>query len=162
MNSVTTVTAILALLGSGIVGGVFFAFSSFVMKALARVPSEEGIAAMQSINVVVINPSFLGVFMGTAVISLVLTGLAIKSWAMPSAPWFLAGALLYLVGTFLVTGLGNVPLNDQLAAVAATDSSAIAVWAQYLDRWTLLNTLRTAAAVTAALSLTIGLLQHGH
>ena len=56
MNSVTTVTAILALLGSGIVGGVFYAFSSFVMKALARVPSEEGIAAMQSTNVVVISP----------------------------------------------------------------------------------------------------------
>jgi uncharacterized membrane protein len=162
MNSVITVTAVLALLGSGIVGGVFYAFSSFVMKALARVPSEEGIAAMQSINVVVINPSFLGAFMGTTVISLLLTGLAIKSWGMPSAPWFLAGALFYLIGTFLVTGLGNVPLNNQLAAVAATDSSAIAVWEQYLNRWTLLNTLRTAAAVTAALALAIGLLQHGH
>lgn len=91
MNSVTTVTAILALLASGIVGGVFYAFSSFVMKALARMPSEEGIAAMQSINIVVINPSFLSAFMGTAVISLVLTGLAIKGWGMPSAPWFLAG-----------------------------------------------------------------------
>jgi uncharacterized membrane protein len=162
MNSVTTVTAILALLGSGIVGGVFYAFSSFVMKALARVPSEEGIAAMQSINVVVINPSFLGTFMGTAAISLLLAGLAIKDWGMPSAPWFLAGALSYLIGTILVTGLGNVPLNDQLAAVTATDSSAVAVWEHYLDRWTMLNTLRTAAAVAAALSLTIGLLQHGN
>jgi uncharacterized membrane protein len=162
MNSVTTVTAILALLGSGIVGGVFYAFSSFVMKALARVPSEEGIAAMQSINVVVINPSFLGTFMGTAAISLLLAGLAIKDWGMPSAPWFLAGALSYLIGTFLVTGLGNVPLNHQLAAVTATDSSAVAVWEHYLDRWTMLNTLRTAAAVAAALSLTIGLLQHGN
>lgn len=160
MNSVTTVTAVLALIGSGIVGGVFYAFSSFIMKALARLPSEEGIAAMQSINVVVINPSFLGAFMGTAILSLVLAGLSIKGWGLPSAPWFLAGALFYLVGTFLVTGLGNVPLNDQLAAVSASNSSAIAVWEHYLDRWTLLNTVRTVAATAAASSLTIGLLQH--
>ncbi len=58
------------------VGGIFFAFSSFVMKALAGVPSAEGIGAMQSINVVVLNPSFLGAFMGTAVVSLGAGGLA--------------------------------------------------------------------------------------
>ena len=52
MNSVTTVAAILALIGSGIIAGVFYAFSSFIMKALAGVPSGEGIAAMQSINAV--------------------------------------------------------------------------------------------------------------
>ncbi len=161
MNLVTTVSAVVVMLGSALIGGVFFAFSSFVMKALARLPSEEGIAAMQSINVVVINPSFLGAFMSTALISLVLAGLAIKGWGMPSSPWFLAGALSYLIGTFLVTGLGNVPLNDQLAAVSAADSSAIAIWLHYLDRWTLLNTVRTAAALVAATSLTIGLLQHG-
>ncbi len=162
MNLVTTVSAVVAMLGSALIGGVFYAFSSFIMKALARMPSEEGIAAMQSINVVVINPSFLGAFMGTAVISLVLAVLALKGWGMPSAPWFLAGALLYLLGTFLVTGLGNVPLNDQLAAVSAGDSSAIEVWQNYLNRWTLLNTVRTVAALAAAISLTIGLLLHGN
>ena len=162
MNFITTVSAVVAMLGSALVAGVFFAFSSFVMKALARVPSEEGIAAMQSINVVVINPSFLGAFMGTAVISLVLAGLAIKGWSMPSSPWLLAGALSYLMGTFLVTGLGNVPLNDQLAAVSSADTSAVAVWQHYLDRWTMLNTLRTAAAVAAAICLTIGLLQRSN
>jgi len=158
MNSITTVIAVLALIGSAIVGGVFFAFSSFIMKALARVSPEAGIAAMQSINVVVINPTFLGSFMGTAVISLVLAGFAITDWETSSSPWLLAGALFYLIGTFLVTGLGNVPLNNQLAAVAAADSSAVAVWQHYLDRWTMLNTVRTTAAVAASLSLTIGLL----
>jgi uncharacterized membrane protein len=162
MNLVTTVSAVVAMLGSALIGGVFYAFSSFIMKALARVPSEEGIAVMQSINIVVINTSFLGVFIGTAAISLILAVLAIKGWGMPSAPWFLAGALLYLLGTLLVTGLGNVPLNDQLAAVLAADSSAIEVWQNYLDRWTLLNTVRTAAALAASISFTIGLLLHGN
>ncbi len=157
MNLLTTVLAVVAMLGSALIGGVFYAFSSFIMKALARMPTEEGIAAMQSINIVVINASFLGAFIGTAVISLMLAVLAIKGWGMPSAPWLLAGALLYLLGTFLVTGLGNVPLNEKLAAVSATDSSAVAVWEHFLDQWTTLNTLRTTASVTAALSLTIGL-----
>jgi len=161
MNFVITASAVVALLGSALIGGVFFAFSSFVMKALARVPSHEGIAAMQSINVVVLNPSFLGVFMGTTVISVLVAALAIKGWAAPSAPYFLAGALLYVVGTFLVTGLGNVPLNDQLAAFSATDSKAISIWENYLDRWTLLNTIRTGAAAAASLMFTLGLIQSG-
>lgn len=159
MSSITLLAGIVALIGSGIVAGIFYAFSSFIMKALARVPSEEGIAAMQSINIVVINPSFLSVFMGTTVVSLVLMGLSIKGWGTPSAPWFLAGTLFYLVGTFLVTGLGNVPLNDQLAAVSPNDTSANEVWRHYLDRWTLLNTIRSVAATAAVFLITVGLLQ---
>ncbi len=159
MNLATVVAATLALLGSAIVGGVFFAFSSFVMKALARLPSSEGIAAMQSINVVVINPSFLGPFIGTTALSMIVAVLAVKGWGEPSAPWYLTGALLYIIGTFLVTGLGNVPLNNQLATVAAVDPEAIAVWARYLDRWTLLNTVRTVGASAATLTFAIGLIR---
>ena len=87
--------------------------------------------------------------------------LAVIGWQSPSSIWFLAGALLYLVGTFAVTGMGNVPLNDQLAEVSADDPSASAVWEHYLARWTRLNTLRTAAAMSAALVLTVGLVQQG-
>ena len=56
-----TALALLACVGAGTVGGVFFAFSTFVMKALAQLPARQGIAAMQRINVVVLNPLFLGV-----------------------------------------------------------------------------------------------------
>ena len=70
MNQLIFVVRTTALLGAALIGGVFFAFSSFVMKALSRVPSAESIAAIQPINVVVINPSFLGSFIGTAMLSL--------------------------------------------------------------------------------------------
>lgn len=159
MNSVTTVAVVIALLGSALIGGVFFAFSSFVMKALARVPSAEGIAAMQSINVVVLNPSFLGAFMGTAVLSIGIALLAVKGWGTPASAFLLAGALAYFVGTFLVTAFGNVPLNDQLAAVSAADPAAVSLWEHYVDRWTLLNTVRTVAAIAAVLMFTLGLMQ---
>lgn len=162
MNLMTIIAIVIALLGSALIGGIFFAFSNFVMKAFARMPPAEGIAAMQSINVVVLNPLFLGAFMGTAVISLLIAVLAVKWWETPSAPWLVAGALLYLVGTFLLTSLGNVPLNKQLAAVQANDPAAIKVWEHYLDRWTLLNSVRTVAAICAALMFTVGLIQQGN
>jgi len=156
--SLLTTTVVIATIGSALIGGVFFAFSSFIMPALARIPSAEGIAAMRSINVVVLNRSFLGVFVGTALLSLFVIGLAVANRGTPPAMWYVGGALAYLVGTFLVTGLGNVPLNDRLAAAEA---DAGPVWEHYLSRWTRLNTIRTFAAVAAAVSFTIGLLHAG-
>ena len=161
MNTLTQALAVIAILGSAVIGGVFFAFSSFVMKALARMPSAEGIAAMQSINVTVLNPLFLGVFSGTAAVSVLIAVLAMLSWEAPGAPYFLAGAVLYVVGTFLVTGIGNVPLNNRLAAVSATDPEAVEVWAHYLQRWTMLNTVRTIAALVGVLMFVAGLMQGG-
>ena len=160
MNTLAPFIGTVALLGSALIGGAFFAFSSFVMNALARLPSSEGIVAMQSINVVVINPSFLGAFMGTAVLSLGLVGLTLADRSHPSAMFFLAGAISYLTGTFLVTILGNVPLNDQLAALSSTDPSASDLWKHYLERWTMWNHVRTVAAMIAALLFTLGLMQN--
>ena len=160
MNSLFPLVGTIALLGSALVGGVFFAFSSFVMKALARVPSSEGIAAMQSINVVVINPSFLGAFLGTAFLSLGVIVLVLMSRSHPSAMFFLGGAILYFAGTFLVTMFGNVPLNDELATVSATDGTAIEFWEHYLNRWTMWNHVRTAAAMLATLLYILGLMQN--
>ena len=131
------------------------------MKALARVPSSEGIAAMQSINVVVINPSFLGAFLGTALLSLGVVALVLVERSHPSTMFFLGGAICYFVGTFLVTLFGNVPLNDQLAAVSATDPAAAKLWERYLDRWTMWNHVRTAAAMFGVLLYSLGLTQIG-
>ena len=159
MDQLIPVVGTTALLGSALVGGIFFAFSSFIMRALARVPTAEGIVAMQSINVVVLNASFLGAFIGTAVLSLGAGGLAVAGWGRPSAAFFLGGALFYLVGTIGVTAFGNIPLNNQLAAVSATDPGARDVWEHYLGRWTMWNHVRTAAAMAAALLYSLGLMQ---
>jgi len=160
VNQFIPIVGTIALLGSAMVGGVFFAFSSFVMRALAKMPAAEGIAAMQSINVVVINPSFLGAFMGTAVLSLLMGGLALTGLGRPSATFFLGGVVFYLVGTFLVTMLGNVPLNERLAAVPATDPAALELWEHYLGRWTMWNHVRTGSAMVAALLFSLGLMQN--
>ena len=159
MMLLAEITAVLGVLCCALVGGVFFAFSSFVMRALARVSPPGGLEAMQAINIVVLNRSFLGLFMGTAAVSLLAAVLAASQWQAASSPWLLAGAACYLVGTFLVTGLGNVPLNQRLAVLSPADPAAAADWSHYLDRWTRLNTLRTVGAVAAALCFTIGLIR---
>src|SRR5688500_16883554 len=90
-----------AALGSGLIAGAFFAFSSFVMGALGRLPQAHGIAAMQSINVVVLNPVFLGTLFGTAALSAVLVVLALLRWDEPGSAWVVIGAVLYIVGDAL-------------------------------------------------------------
>src|SRR5262245_13089111 len=149
------VLTVLAALGCGLISGVFFAFSSFVMKALARIPPPQGIAAMQSINAVVINPIFLGVFVGTALACLVLAASSLFTWHKPGAVYLLAGGLLYLVGTFLVTRVFHIPQNDALAAVDPASAEGARLWAGYLVRWTVWNHVRTAAALAASASLTL-------
>ncbi len=150
MNQLVLFTGTAAMLGSALNCGIFFAFSSFVMGALGRLPTSEGVDAMQQINLVVINPSFMAAFMGTAVLSLGMGGAALSSWSEPSSRYFLAAAVCYLVGTFGVTAAGNVPLNDQLAAVSASDPGVGPLWARFQDRWILLNHVRTGAALAAA------------
>ena len=128
-------------------GGIFFSFSACVMAALGRIQTTAGIAAMQSINVVVLNPLFLGTFFGTAMLSVVLAILALVGWSDPGADFLLAGSLLYFVGTFLVTIMFNVPLNNRLAAVKPGGAEGKAVWTHYLSVWTAWNHVRTVASV---------------
>lgn len=146
-----------AALGCGLIGGVFFAFSTFVMKALARLRPGEGIAAMQAINVAVLNPWFLGAFFGTGA-ACVLTAL-FSLWQLhePGAVYLFIGGALYLVGTLLVTIVFNVPKNAALASVARADPEGPGLWAGYVASWTAWNHVRTAAALAAAASFSIAL-----
>ena len=140
---------LLLCVGAGAIGGVFFGFSSFVMRALASIPDEAGIAAMQRINVVVLNPVFLGTFVGTAVVGAVAAVLATSSWSAPGSAWLLGAAVLYVVGCFGVTMRFNVPRNERLARLAPTSSEARAYWPAYVREWTFWNHVRTVAALTA-------------
>jgi uncharacterized membrane protein len=144
------VLTVMAALGCGLIAGVFYAFSTFIMKALGSISPAQGIAAMQSINVVVINPLFLIPFMGTVVVCGVLVVAAVRQWSSPGAMFIVAAAVLYCVGTFLVTMVFNVPRNNALAAVAPTSAEGAALWATYLSEWTFWNHVRTAAALVAA------------
>lgn len=152
-HAIVAVTFVAAI-GCGLVAGIFFAFSSFVMGALGRIPLEQGITAMQSINIVVINRSFFLAFFGTAALCLALLLGAWFRWDTVGGKLLLLGSLLYLGGVVGVTMLGNVPLNNALAAVQPASPEGAALWAHYLHRWTFWNTVRTVA-LTVSMALFI-------
>ena len=144
-----TALVITTAVGAALVAGIFFAFSTFVMGALARLTPAEGIRAMQSINVVVINPWFLAAFFGTGLLAITLLVFEGRQPSGVTVRTVLAAGM-YLLGCIGVTIVGNIPLNDRLAAVDADDREAQALWAHYLVRWTRWNHVRTIAPALAA------------
>lgn len=103
MDGFLFVLTLLAALGCGMMAGVFFAFSAFVMKALGRLPAEQGVAAMQAINLAAVTPAFMAALFGTAVACGALVVSALLAWEERFAPYLLVGGALYLVGTILLT-----------------------------------------------------------
>lgn len=135
---------LVAMVGCGVLAGVFFAFSAFVVRALVELPGSDGANAMRSINRVIVRTSFLPLFFGTAIAALV------------SAVWSLsrgedrsvlvsAAAALYVFGAVATTIVGNVPLNNRLES-SAGDAEA---WRRYVRAWSAWNHVRTLASAGA-------------
>lgn len=147
----TLITAI----GSGLMAGLFFTFSTFALTALAKLPPEQGIAAMNSINVVILNTTFFIIFFGTAALSLGLGVTGILRWTEPGSAWLLIGSLLYLVGVIGVTMVFNVPLNNALAAVAPASPEGAAMWTRFLAQWLPWNHVRTLTNTGALIAFVL-------
>ena len=147
---VATLTLV-AGFGSALVAGIFFAFSTFVMAGLERAGPEHGMRAMQGINETAVTPPFMILLFGTAVAAIVLGAITLVSnQPVPGRSWMLAGLGFYFVGVIVVTIVGNVPMNNALAGLSATEPSGHAYWATYLSRWTLWNHVRTVTSAVAA------------
>lgn len=146
-----------AALGCGVIAGVFFAFSSFIMVALERAGQMPGILAMNSISETIVRSWFMPIFVGSTLASLVLAALSLGHWQQPGAMAQLAGGVIYVVGMFACTMFFNVPLNNALAAVDPASPGSAALWAHYLDAWTSWNHVRTVASLLAT-ALFIGAL----
>lgn len=146
----------LAAIGSGLLAGLYFAYSNSVMPALAKLPAAQGAAAFNHVNVVILNPMFLGLFMGVALLSALLIVAAFLGWT-PKPMWVIAGAALYLIGHIAVTMAINVPMNNALAA-AGDSAHAAQVWTAMLDRWVFWNSVRAAACTVAMVAFIVALI----
>ncbi|MGJ5179892.1 DUF1772 domain-containing protein [Bradyrhizobium oligotrophicum] len=143
--------------GCGLMAGVYFAFSTFVMASLARVSPAAGIAAMNAINVEIVRSLFIPLFMGTTLAAAVLALLALFSWSEPGSAALLAAGIVYVAGMFAVTMSFNVPLNDALAAVDPVSREGVALWTNYQRDWSFWNHVRTLASLGAALFFTMAI-----
>lgn len=139
--------------------GSLFAFSTFVMPALARLPAPQAISAMQSINIAVINPLFMGAFMGAALLFVVLVIGQRGDLAQPHGVLVLIAAALYIAGTIGITMICNVPLNNGLATVDPAAAGAEATWSAYYSGWQFWNHLRTATGTLAFAALILAMVE---
>ena len=148
---------LVALIGSGLIAGVFFAFSAFVMKAFSQLSPEEGIRAMQSINVTILRSYFIPVFLGTAVICVLLLVWSLLQWNKTESEYVVVGSVLYLLGSLMVTGVFNVPKNEVLAKVNPCLLGSENIWNNYLGKWTFWNHIRTLASLLATICFGLSL-----
>ncbi len=145
MVSLVAVLTVVVAVGSGVMSGVFFAFSVAVIPALRRRPATEAVATMQEINRVIVSPLFLLVFLGTAVVGITIVVLR------PTDALRVVGAALYVLGGFGLTAAVNIPLNNALDRVRPT--SAEEGWGRFHRRWTLANHARGLACAAASVAL---------
>jgi len=148
-----------AIIAYAVVAGVFLAFSDFIMRSLALTQGQGGVEAMQVINREVFRWIFMTLFLGLAPVSLAIAG---YGWFAvgngPGTMMALAG-LTYFVACFGVTVVFNVPMNEALAGMDVSSSTARDYWTgTYLPRWTFWNTIRTIASTASAALLLFGLL----
>lgn len=138
---------------TALVAGLFFGFSVAVNGGLHRLKNSEYVAAMQSINQVIQNPVFLLSFFGP-VLFLPWSTFVHKD-TTPTRFFLLLGAsLLYIIGTFVLTIVGNVPLNRKLERFkldGASDEEIAYARTGFEQPWNRRHTVRTAASIAATI-----------
>jgi uncharacterized membrane protein len=122
---------------TGLLAGVFFAFAVGVMPALHAMGDDTFLTVMKRINVVIVNPVFLVVFLGAPV-----AAVAVLVWERNG--WAVAGAVL-AAATLVITIALNIPLNNALADGGARDA--------FESPWVLWNVVRTMTATAGFVCL---------
>jgi uncharacterized membrane protein len=150
------VLTVVAAVGAGLSAGVFLAFSTFVMRALGRLPAAQGLSAMQAINRAAPTPLFMLALFGTAVVCVVLAVWAVTDLSEPVAVYVLIGSAVFLAGIVLTIAY-HVPRNDALALVDPNGSGATDTWERYRGAWTAWNHVRTLTCLGGSVAFTIAL-----
>ena len=151
MLSPSEISVLVAAVGSGLVAGLCFAFASFIMRALDRLGASQAIRAMQAINATILRSSTMGVWFGTAVVGVVAIVLA-EDGTLP-----MGATALYVVGAILITGRGNVPLNEELDRADPDAPGAEEAWRRYRVLWGRWNAIRTAVCALASAGFALAL-----
>lgn len=150
------ILTIIAAVGAGVSGGVFFAFSTFVMKALGRLPAAQGLSAMQAVNKAAPAPLFMLALFGTGAVGIALSVAALPRLDERWAILVLIATALYLI-SIIVTIVYHIPRNNAIDLVDPASPGAAHAWALYLSPWTAWNHLRTVTALAGSTLFIIAL-----
>src|SRR6187402_1372785 len=155
----------IAVLGSGLMAGLFYSYSCSVNPGLKALADQEYIKAMQSINSAIQNPLFFVAFMGLLVVFPIAVSLAGRQGMNPSFYYLLFAGVIYFVGVFGVTAFCNVPLNEQLAVFPVATARAADIAAMRLSfekPWNAYHSVRTVAAVVSFGLAVLSLIKDKH
>lgn len=144
---------VLLIVMTGLMAGLYFAFSVVIMKSLAELSAPDGAKAMNKINDVILNTVFMPLFVGTTLWFAGLIVWSFADWQEGRSMLEVGAAVIYIVGMFLVTAFGNVPLNNKLKQSEENEQLLIPVWEEYLHTWTKLNHLRTVSCIASCAML---------
>ena len=153
MQEVITATLWFAAISVGLMAGVYFTFSVFVMQSLDALERPAGMIAMQSINRIILKSAFLPLFFTSSLACLFLAVFGAMQWGAPGAWQMMTGGALYLVGMLVVTMIGNVPLNNALEATDANGPEGEGMWRRYMQRWLPWNHVRTVSCTVSLILL---------
>ena len=157
MDDLIFAVSLFAALAYALLAGLYFTFSMAIMPALRRLGAATGMGAMQTINVVIVNPIFLLIFLGSAAASVALAVASVLRWDEDGSGYLLAGSVVGFIGSLLITGIVNVPMNDELAKAEPGTPEGARVWESYLDRWTTWNHIRALASLAATALLILAI-----
>lgn len=152
---------IAAATATSLMAGLFYAWSCSVTPGFQRLTDASYITVMQSCNRAIQNPVFFAGFFGALVLLPLCTFL---NYSQPLTPRFwllLAASVCYIAGTFGVTVVGNVPMNellDKFDLQSATPEAISTMRAQFEGRWNNLNMIRTLSSVLAVILVIIACL----
>ena len=143
MPSALEITLLVATVASGITAGVCFAFATFLMKAFDRLGPTDAIRVMQSLNAMILRSATMATWFGAAIAGV------IAAFLSGGATTVTISAALYAVAAILITGRGNVPLNEALDRTDPHAPEAAEAWQNYQRRWGQWNWARTILMVLA-------------
>jgi len=149
LDSAVTLTVAVAALGAGLMAGVYFAFSGFIMRSFDQLGFEQATNAMNAINRIILRSWFMVVFFGSTLLYLVLSAIALLNADLAGRWLLFATGLIYVVGMFVCTAMFNVPLNNRLAKEHDNDNIKSATWNLYFRQWTRWNHLRSVCSLVA-------------
>ena len=139
---------------TGLTAGLCFTWANAVTPGIGKLDDLGFLQAFQQMNRAILNPLFIVVFMGPAIVH--IANIFLFKNATPMVFWMvLIAAILYLAGLVLVTVFGNVPLNellDKVDLLSASPKELKTLRDQFEVRWNQFHLVRT---ITTSLSFAL-------
>jgi uncharacterized membrane protein len=144
-----------AILLTGLMAGIFFTWSNAIKPGIGKLNDLEYLRALQSMNRVILNKAFMGIFLGSIIAVALVPVFHFKLFPNNIFWIFVLALVTYWIGVFGTTAFGNIPLNEILDKVNLEPlnlEEITALRTRIEVKWNNLNLIRSiSSGITFAL-----------